>query len=111
ANIFFDTNPAIVTNTFNTEFVAALGNSAFDSGSFMMVPNPASDFVQIYLQNNSESIKSILIHDVLGKTIKMIDELNSNQTQINTSELSQGVYMIEITTNDGLKQVKKLVIK
>lgn len=111
ANIFFDTNPAIVTNTFNTEFVAALGNLAFESGSFMMVPNPASDFVQIYLQNNSESIKSILIHDVLGKTIKMIDEVNSNQTQINTSELSQGVYMIEITTNDGLKEVKKLVIK
>ncbi|WP_367179000.1 T9SS sorting signal type C domain-containing protein [Flavobacterium sp.] len=53
----------------------------------------------------------MLIHDVLGKTIKMIDEVNSNQTQINTSELSQGVYMIEITTNDGLKEVKKLIIK
>uniref|UniRef100_UPI00261053D7 T9SS-dependent choice-of-anchor J family protein n=1 Tax=Flavobacterium sp. TaxID=239 RepID=UPI00261053D7 len=92
ANIYFDYNPAIVTNTFNTEFVAALGNSTFDSGNFVLVPNPASDFVHIYLQNNSESIKSILIHDVLGKTIKMIDEVNSNQTQINTSELSQGVY-------------------
>jgi uncharacterized repeat protein (TIGR01451 family) len=111
ANIYFDTNPAIVTNTFNTQFVAALGNLAFESGSLIMVPNPATDFVQIYLQNNSESIKSILIHDVLGKTIKSIENVNSNQTQVTTSELSKGVYMIEITTDNGLKQVKKLVIK
>ncbi|WP_298115879.1 choice-of-anchor L domain-containing protein [Flavobacterium sp.] len=111
ANIFFDTNPAIVTNTFNTEFVTTLGNLAFESGSFMMVPNPASDFVQIYLQNNSESIKSIIIHDVLGKTIKMIDEVNSNQTKVNTSEFSKGIYMIEIINNYGLKTVKKLIIK
>ena len=110
ANIYFDSNPAIVTNTFNTEFVAALGNSTFDSGNFVLVPNPASDFVQIYLLNNSESIKSIVINDVLGKTIKSIENVNSNQTQVNTSEFSQGIYMIEITTNNELKQVNKLIV-
>lgn len=111
ANIYFDTNPAIITNTFNTEFVAALGNSTFNSRNFMLVPNPASSFVQIYLQNSSESIKSIQIHDVLGKIIKSIEDVNSNQTQVNTSEISKGIYMIKIITNEGLKQIKKLIIQ
>ena len=111
ANIFFDTNPAIVTNTFNTEFVAALNNLDFNSGNFLIYPNPATDLVQISLNTNSGNIESIVIFDVLGKVVKKVEDVNSNQTNINVSELSSGVYMIEVTTENKLKQVKKLVIK
>ncbi len=110
ANIYFDTNPAIVTNTFNTQFVSALGNLAFETSNFLLVPNPASNFVQVYLQNNSESIKSIVIYDVLGKKVKEVNEVNSKEVQINTADLSKGLYMVEITSNNLLKQIKKLVI-
>jgi hypothetical protein len=110
ANIYFDTNPAIVTNTFNTQFVSALGNLAFETSNFLLVPNPASNFVQVYLQNNSESIKSIVIYDILGKKVKEINEVNSRELQINTSDLSKGLYMVEITSDTLIKQIKKLVI-
>ena len=110
ANIYFDTNPAIVTNTFNTQFVSLLGNLVFESSNFLLVPNPASNFVQVYLQNNSESIKSIVIYDILGKKVKEVKEINSKEVQINTGDLSKGLYLVEITSNNLLKQVKKLVI-
>jgi len=111
AEIYFDTNPAIITNTFNTEFVTALSTLGFESGNFVVFPNPASNFVQINLQNNSQSINSVVIYDVLGKEVKSISNIDSNQVQVNTSNLSSGIYMIEVTTDNGLKQVKKLVIK
>jgi Secretion system C-terminal sorting domain len=111
ANIFFDTNPAIVTNTFTTEFVAALNNLDFDSGSFIIYPNPSNDLVQISLNTTSETIDSIVIFDVLGKVVKSVETVNSNQTNIDVSELSSGVYMVEVATDNNLKQVKKLVIK
>ena len=110
ANIYFDTNPAIVTNTFNTQFVSALGNLAFETSNFLLVPNPASNFVQVHLQNNSESIKSIIIYDILGKKVKEINEVNSREVQINTSDLSKGLYLVEITSDSFIKQIKKLVI-
>ncbi|MEY4835846.1 MAG: hypothetical protein RI980_1961 [Bacteroidota bacterium] len=110
ANIYFDTNPAIVTNTFNTQFVSALGNLAFETSNFLLVPNPASNFVQVYLQNNSESIKSIVIYDILGKKVKEVTEVNAREIQINTSELSKGLYLVEITSDTLIKQIKKLVI-
>ena len=111
ANIFFDTNPAIVTNTFNTEFIAALNNLDFNSGNFLLYPNPATDLVQISSNINSSNIESIVIFDVLGKVVKKVEAVNSNQTNINVSELSSGVYMVEVATDNKVKQVKKLVIK
>ncbi len=111
ASIYFDSNPAIVTNTFYTEFVAVLNNLAFESGSFLLYPNPSNSFVQISLQNNIENIKSIALFDVLGKIVKTVKSFTSSQANLNISDLSKGVYMVEVTNENNLKQVKKLIIK
>ncbi len=111
ASIFFDYNPPIITNTFNTEFVAPLNNLDFNSGNFIVYPNPTNGLVQISLKNNSDTIQTVTIFDVLGKVVKKVEAVNSNQTNINVSELSSGIYMVEVTTENNLKQVKKLVIK
>ena len=111
AEIYFDSNPAIVTNTFNTEFVTTLGIANFGSNNLMLFPNPASNSVQINLQNTSETIDTILINDVLGKNIRTITNVSSNQNTINVADLSQGVYLVTITTENNLKIVKKLVIE
>ncbi len=111
ANIYFDTNPAIVTNTFNTEFVSALSNVDFEASNFLIFPNPANDFAEISLKSNTGNIESVVIYDVLGKAVKKVNAVNSAQTNLNVSELSAGVYMIEVTNDSKLKQVKKLVIK
>jgi hypothetical protein len=110
AEIYFDTNPAIITNTFTTEFVTALNTLSFDHDAFMIYPNPASSHIQIKLQSNSQNINSIQIFDVLGKIINTISDYDSNEVQVNTSNLSKGIYMIEVTTDTGSKQVKKLII-
>ena len=111
ASIFFDYNPPIITNTFNTEFVAPLNNLDFNSGNFIVYPNPTNGLVQISLKNYSDTIQNVTIFDVLGKIVKKVEAVNSNQTNINVSELSSGIYMVEVATENNLKQVKKLVIK
>ena len=109
ASIYFDTNPAIITNTFNTEFVDTLGNPRFDSNNILLAPNPANETIQIQLQNTSETIASFTITDVLGKTIRTLKATTGNQMSINVADLSQGVYFVEIITSNNLKQVKKLI--
>lgn len=109
AGIYFDTNPVVVTNTFNTEFVTTLGNSDFGSSNMMVFPNPANSTIQISLQNTSESIASVTITDVLGKNIRTLKATTGNQMSVDVADLSQGVYFVEITTGNNLKQVKKLV--
>lgn len=110
ANIYFDFNPAIVTNTFTTEFVA-LGNAEFESGSFVLSPNPANESVNIQLQNTTETISLVTITDIVGKTIRNVESNSGNQMNVDVSDLSKGIYLIEITTANHSKTTKKLVMK
>jgi uncharacterized protein DUF1566/type IX secretion system substrate protein len=70
-------------------------------------PNPANNSITISTIENS---MSIAIFNSLGK--KIID-ISSNQSvnTINTSNLSTGVYYIEITLDSGAKTLEKVIIK
>jgi hypothetical protein len=54
-------------------------------------------------------IDLITITDVLGKNIRTVKGVSSNQLQVDVADLSQGVYFVEIITQNNLKQVKKLI--
>ncbi|MFN3753110.1 T9SS type A sorting domain-containing protein [Flavobacterium sp.] len=111
ASIYFDFNPAIVTNTFNTEFVAQLGVGEFENADFVFYPNPVSDIVTITVKNNG-TINNIAVYDVLGKMIITQKPSNSLSTQtLDMSSVSKGMYLLEVTTDTNLKVVKKLIVE
>ena len=111
ASIYFDFNPAIITNTFSTEFVQQLAINEFENSDFVFYPNPVHDIVTVSLKNESNSITNIAVYDVLGKQIYTQKPSNfiANQT-IDLSTVSKGIYLLEITTSNNLKVVKKLVV-
>ena len=111
ASIYFDFNPAIVTNTFNTQFVAALGIDQFENENFVFYPNPTSDIVTVSLINTENKIASINVYDVLGKTIFTSKAANVSSQTIDLSNVNLGIYFIEVTTDTNLKVVKKLMVK
>ena len=112
ASIYFDFNPAIITNTFQTKFVAVLSVDEFENGSFVVYPNPASDLVTISLKDTYNSISTISVYDVLGKMIiqKMVTESISSET-IDLSSVNPGIYFIDVQTENNVKVVKKLLVK
>ncbi|MBN8643091.1 MAG: T9SS type A sorting domain-containing protein [Flavobacteriales bacterium] len=111
ATIFFESNPAIVTNTFTTEFVETLGNTEFETDNFIVHPNPANDQLNIVLSQNLGSISSIKIIDALGKTILSQKGSYSNAQTVNVNSIQSGIYFIEVTTDTNSKTIKKLIIK
>ncbi|MFY7740366.1 MAG: DUF7619 domain-containing protein [Flavobacterium sp.] len=111
AFIYFDYNPPIITNEFQTEFVQSLKTTDFDSSNFVLYPNPTNSNVNISLLNSSEAINSVEIHDLLGKKIKEVLNSSSNDVNIDVSDLSKGVYLVQITTQSDLKITKKLIIQ
>ncbi|MGH2667211.1 DUF7619 domain-containing protein [Flavobacterium sp.] len=111
ASIYFDFNPAIVTNTFNTEFVAQLGVEEFENASFSFYPNPTKDIVTVSLKNEQDVISNIAVYNLLGKIV--FDKKFSGTTleTINLSNFSKGLYLIEVTTQSNLKVIKKLIVE
>ena len=111
ASIYFDFNPAIITNTFNTEFVAQLGVDEFENGDFVFYPNPVSDIVTVSVKNNG-TIAAIAVYDMLGKVIlsEKTTTTDSSKT-FDLSSVSKGVYLLEVTSDTNLKVIKKLIVE
>lgn len=108
AQIYFDFNDAIVTNTFETEFVATLGVADFTAENLIIYPNPATHQVSISVQNSADAIAEIRLTDMLGKVVFQ-QKVSQTQAKIDLSGLSKGVYMLEVQTENKFSVVKKLV--
>lgn len=99
ADIFFDFNPAIVTNTASTEIVANLSVDEFSLNPFLVYPNPAEKELVI---KGEVPIKSMRIFDINGRSLisKKITDLPLKY-KFDVSNLSKGVYYIEIKSEDS----------
>ncbi len=92
----------------NVEEGATLSSQDFQiRDSFSMYPNPASD--EFYIQSNT-SINEVAILDLTGKVVAQKNGRNSEHLLINTSQLSDGIYMVQVKTGNSILN-KKLIIK
>lgn len=94
-------NSIATGTTVNCEGVSAINN---EFQTISLYPNPSSGKIHI---NLSQKIVSISISTLLGKTINIVDNVNSNSLDI--SYLKSGVYFIEIHTNNG-KYFSKVIL-
>jgi uncharacterized repeat protein (TIGR01451 family) len=107
ADIYFDYNPAVRTDTaFFTHLAEGSGISENSIGEIKVFPNPTSNELNIFIKENA-LVKSISILDVSGR---LISNTNVNQFitnyQLDVNALSRGVYFVRIESNDEFSIVK-----
>ncbi|MBS1534728.1 MAG: T9SS type A sorting domain-containing protein [Bacteroidetes bacterium] len=106
ADIYFDTNPAITTNTFPTEFVATLAVNQLEDADFAIYPNPTTNLINISAKKTNALIESITLMDVLGKVIRN-QNVHLSNASADVSELAKGLYFLKIKSN-GVEKVIKI---
>ncbi len=77
---------------------------------FEMYPNPSNNIVNIRFPLQYRNIESVTIYTVRGKTIKKTKPNNTAQLSISTSKIPSGLYLIEVSTGNGEKAIRKLII-
>ncbi len=102
AEIYFDFNPAIVTNTCTTEFVETLSNESFAFANLTYFPNPVKNSLTI---SNTSLIETVEISTILGQNM-LSRKINSLQTEIDLSALSSGIYFVKVTSEGHEKTIK-----
>lgn len=103
ANIYFDYNFPIVTNTATTT-IAVLSANEFENTSVAITPNPVKNDLNI---SANDIISSIQIYDVQGRLIAT-QVNNSTSTTLDMSQQNVGVYFVKVITENGVK-VEKII--
>jgi len=107
------TNPTSEHSTFGTKAVSfsSLGTNDFKSiNDIVVYPNPSSGIFTIS-KNSVIQISKIKIFDTNAKMLKEIDAVRfDTDNTIDISELSKGIYFMEISNNED-KVVKKIIVE
>lgn len=77
-------------------------------GAVTIYPNPANDIINISITNTLGTLaaENASITDINGRIIKKLTSVTNNQ--INVSDLTSGIYFLNIETNEG-STVKKFI--
>jgi hypothetical protein len=98
------TQSGCVSGPSDTFDISPTGMITVIKGSdYLIYPNPASEFLHI---DNAQGA-SIIIRDLIGRTV-ISRRPDGQKDLISLSELSPGIYMIEIVTN-GYKVIAKFI--
>ena len=92
-NFFIDSDPVSVANVEKT--------------SVNVYPNPASNFINVEASSN---ISNVEIYTISGQKVGDFTA-NGTQTVISTSNLSNGMYMMRINTENGVINNKFSVVR
>jgi len=86
-------------------FVSSTADTEFDN-NITLYPNPTNE--SVIINHSSIETLSIKIMDLAGRT--MSNHVTNRSNKINTSNLDNGVYLVEITAGEK-KSVKKMVVQ
>ncbi len=110
ADIYFDFNPPVRTNT--SELVVASPQGIADpaDGGLSILPNPATDRITLQLPANN-SFKQLVIRSITGaEVMRTTWSTGTRSRNIEVSALPPGVYLLELTghrTRNVLRFVKE----
>jgi len=113
ASIYFDFNPAVVTNTVESQFVNDLSiltfveeESAIDN--WLISPNPVS--AQLNISNLKMATGDIELYNLAGQKVYGRSVSNGDVQMIDVRSLARGVYFLRVSNDDGAR-TKKVVIE
>ena len=81
-----------------------LATNQFGTNKFIVYPNPVKDILNISYDKNISSVK---VYNLLGQEV-IAKFLNSNQSQIDLSNLLEGTYLVKVLS-EGLTQTIKIL--
>ncbi|CAA6824841.1 MAG: Unknown protein [uncultured Aureispira sp.] len=78
-------------------------------------PVPTADHLNIELTSNQHDEVTLTVYDALGslvhQEIRVVQNANQQQLKMNTSQLSGGVYYLNISNQNGYTQQRKFIIQ
>ncbi len=105
ADIYFDFNFPITTNTANTTFETLSVDEFSVEQQIIVYPNPSDTIVTV---DANSTIESITVYDMQGRVV-LFKEANHQTASIDISPYAKGMYFITVETTVG--EVTKRILK
>ena len=96
AEIFFDYNLPIITNSTTTEVIEALGTHQVTDNAVQLYPNPADNY--LHINANGKEIQNISIYNLQGRVLLSVQNVTD---KIDIRDFVSGLYIVSVKTDKG----------
>ena len=79
-----------------------LGTNNVSQNTVSFYPNPVQDVMHL---NSKETIDSVAVYTITGQKVSDVTS-NNNHTELNLSSLASGVYLVKVTSNGSVENLK-----
>jgi hypothetical protein len=77
----------------------SMGTTGIGEGKIKLYPNPSNGMVNV---ESGSRIQKISVYNVLGEAVEASVTLKGNQAEMHMQNLAEGVYLVKITTEQGV---------
>jgi len=74
--------------------------------NIVIYPNPVTDYLYI---RNTDKVQKIIVTDIIGKNVLIIENNNSREVKLNTQNLTDGIFIITFYNNEGYFATSKFL--
>lgn len=108
AHIYFDYNPAIVTNTTIHELKPLSINKFNKQSAFKVYPNPVEN--KLVIESKDNSLRKVVVRNIMGQIVHN-QNVNNGTTTLNIESLNwiNGIYLVECENESGEQQIFKVI--
>lgn len=116
ADIYFDSNPPIRTNTSFHEIgadfytVGITPVCPFPNRELRAYPNPFKNSITITVGDTEQDL-TLLVYDVMGRQVGQVSDRNATQIILERNELEAGVYIYSLFANGTMIGTGKIVAR
>lgn len=107
ANIYFDFNPPVITNTALNTLTSPAKVFAIDTFEVKFYPNPTNGNIQF---RSDVLIDKVIVYNEMGQIVKTLQEKTSSG-QVNLSALPDGIYNLSFRSSLELINKRVVLIK
>src|SRR5690606_23181171 len=90
-------------------------SETINDSKLIVFPNPAREMINAQFDIDQRQTLNIGLYDINGRLIQTLltDEVSTGEYHFsfNISHLEHGIYLLQITSNKGLNQTKKIVVE
>lgn len=72
-------------------------------------PNPASSSITVQIENVPANYK-ITIYNVIGKKVKESVGIERDKTEMNVSDLENGIYFLQVENENAILRKEKIIV-
>lgn len=113
ADIYFDFNDPIRTNTTTTTINRATGINSINIIPLTVSPNPAKDKLELAFNLGTADAPIVYVMDALGRTVYQRDlgqlSTGNHRIQLDLSQQSTGLYFVQLQS-DNIRARKKIIL-